>query len=364
MHMDIFNDDAFSAVTMTLALEDYDFQPGLLGSLNLFDDVPIATTDFSVERRGNTIGIIPTSERGAPLAEGKRDRRNLRKFETSRIAKGHTMQASEIQNMRAFGEQSELETMIGYVGRYERRLIADVELTWENMMLGAVSGAVLDEDGTVIHDWFEEWRIDRPAAISFDLDLPATDVEVDKCRQIIRGMQSKSKGRWLPQTRVVGLAGNKFFDMLTKHKSVREVYLNTAQAQNLNRAFGVATQSALQAGSYAVFDFGGILFINYRGTDDYDEAAVKAGTARGTQVVGVPNGRCKFFPLNAPGMFQKAFAPGESFDFVNTIGRPLYAMTIRDKDRNFWVRPEVYSYPIFVATMPELLLEAKATADD
>lgn len=360
MHMDIFNDDAFSAVTMTEALEDHEFKPHLIGSLNLFEDVPIATTAVSVERRGNTLSIIPTSERGEPLPEGKRDRRNLRKFETTRIAKGHTIQASEIQNIRAFGQESELETMVQYVGRYEMRLLGDVELTWENMMLGAVQGKVLDADGSVIIDWFDEWNIAQPAEIDFDLDTAGTNVE-QKCREVLRTMQDKAQGAWVPGSRAVGLAGDSFFDKLTGHAKVREVYLNTQQAAVLNRAFGAATQTALSAGSYAVFDFGGILFINYRGADAFDKAAAE-GAKSGKAALGINSKRCKFFPMNAPGVFQQAFAPGESWEWANTLGRPLYSMLIRDTKRNFWVRPEVYSYPLYICTRPEMLLRAKESA--
>lgn len=354
MHMDIFNDDAFSAVTMTQALEDYEYKPNLIGSLNLFEDVPIATTGVSVERRGNTLSIIKTSNRGEDIEEGVRDRRNLRTFESVRIAKGHTIQASEIQNLRAFGEEDELETMISYVGRYETRLVGDVELTWENMMLGAVQGVVLDADGSVIIDWYDEWGIAVPDEIDFKLDTAGTDVE-KICRSVLRTMQNKAAGAWTLGTRVIGLAGDSFFDKLTGHKSVRETYLNTAQAQALNRAFGVATQMALQAGAYAVFDFGGITFINYRGVDDFDVNA-EAGTKR---ALGIKPTKCKFLPVNAPGVFQQAFAPGEAFDFVNTIGRKLYSLMLRDEKRNFWVRPEVYSYPLFICTRPEMLLTGK-----
>jgi len=100
MHMNVFNHNAFSTVTMTEAMEDYDFKPDLIGSLGLFEDVPISTTHISVERRGNELRIIKTSPRGAPLEEAGRDQRNIRLFETSRIAKGDTISASEIQNMR------------------------------------------------------------------------------------------------------------------------------------------------------------------------------------------------------------------------------------------------------------------------
>ncbi|SHL71656.1 Phage major capsid protein E [Paracoccus solventivorans] len=238
MHMDIFNDDAFSAVTMTEALEDYEFKPDLLGSLGLFEDIPTATTSVSIERRGNTLSIIPTSLRGTPPWEGERDRRNLRSFETTRIAKGHTLQASEIQNLRAFGEESELEQMIAYMGRYARNLVSDVELTWENMMLGAVQGVVYDADGSVIYDWFDEWGIAKPAAISMDLDDPAIVVEI-KARAVLRTLIQKSAGNWNADSYGMALCGDEFFDSLTGHKSVRETFLNTADAQLLNRAFGV-----------------------------------------------------------------------------------------------------------------------------
>lgn len=359
MHMNIFDDDAFSAVSMTTALEDVDFKPDLIGSMNLFEDIPIATTDVSVERRGNTFSLIPTTPRGGPPVEGRVDGRNLRKYSTVRIAKGHTMYASEIEGIRPFGQETGLETMIGYVGRYSQRLVTDVEATWENMMLGAVQGVVLDADGSVIIDWFAEWGITKPAEINFALDTASTDVE-QICRDITRRMVKASKGAMRAGSRVVGLAGDAFFDKLTKHKTIRETYLNTQQAQSLNRAFGVATQSALQSGSYATFEHGGILFINYRGTDDFDDAAAEAGNATGTEMLGIPRNKCKFFPMASTGIFQKAFAHGESWEYVNTVGRPLYQLMLRDRDRDFWVRPEVYSYPLYICTRPELLLTARA----
>lgn len=356
MHMDIFDDDAFSAVSMTSALEDYEFKPGLIGSLNLFEDVPTSTTAISVERRaGNVLSIIQTSLRGAPLEEGASDKgRNLRSFETTRIAKGKTLNASEIQNVRAFGSETELETMVSYVARYENRLIGDAELTWENMMFGAVQGKVLDADSSILVDWFSEWGIPEPAEISFDLDDPAIDVE-QKCREIVRASMRASQGAWRANTFVLGLAGDSFFDKLTKHKSIRETYLNTAQATLLNRKFGVADTAVFREGAFAAFECGGIVFVNYRGVDSFN-----AGAAPGSKdALGIAPIKCRFFPVGAPGVFQQAFAPAESFDYANTIGRKLYAMLIRDEKRNFWVRPEVYSYPLFICTRPEMLLRAK-----
>jgi len=355
MHMNTFNHDAFSTVMMTEVMEDYDFKPDLVGSLGLFEEVPISTTSVSVERRGNNLSIIKASPRGAPLDEGGRDERKIYLFDTVRIAKGDTIHAAEIQNMRAFGRESELETAIGFISRRQDRLIREIELTWENMMLGAVQGAVLDADGSVIVDWFAEWEITPPANINFKLNVEDTNIE-GICRGIIRDMQVKSKGAFRAGSHVIALCGDEFFDGLTHHKSVRETYLNTINAQNLNQAFGVATQSALQTGSFANFAYGGITFINYRGVDNYDEKAAK-GTQR---AIGIKPKEAQFLPVNTEGVFQKAFAPLESFDFANTLGRPLYSMLIRDEERNFWIRPEVYSYPLFICTRPELLMKGIA----
>lgn len=359
MHMDIFNDDAFSAVTMTTAMEDYEFKPNFIGSLNLFDDIPTTTAMVSIERRGNTLAIIPTTPRGAPLPEGKLDGRTVRGFEAPRIAKGHTLQASAIEGIRSFNTEADLETMIEFVGRYERKLVGDVELTWENMMLGAVMGKVLDADGTVIVDWFAEWGISQPAEIDFALDTDTTDIE-EKCREVIEVMKRNSKGAWNISTYVIGLAGKSFFNKLTKHKTIRETYLSTQQAQMLNRAMGVAAGSPFRSGTIATFEHGGITFVRYQEADNFnftDDEATK--NEKGKDGMGVQSKRCKFFPVDAPGVFQVAWAPGETFDFVNTLGRPLYSMMIRDRDRNAWVRPEVYSYPLYICTRPEMLLRAK-----
>jgi hypothetical protein len=44
-----------------------------------------------------------------------------------------------------------------------------------------------------------------------------------------------------------------------------------------------------------MLNYGGITFVNYRGTDD--------GTT-----VGVDTNKCKFFPANAPGVFECAYS--------------------------------------------------------
>ncbi|WP_375689914.1 major capsid protein, partial [Bartonella sp. AP57NXGY] len=261
--------DAFSSITMMKAIENYEFQPGLVSSLNLFEEVETSTTVVGIERRDNTFSLIQTSERGAPLTEGDREGRNLRFFKTTRIAKSDTVKSEEIQNRREFGTEDQLETAMKYIARKQKKLISEIELTWENMQLGAVQGVVLDADGSVIVDWYKEWEIAPPKPIDFKLNNETTNV-ADHVDQVIMRMIEASKGAFSDRSRIIGLCGNEFFSKLKNHKTIRETYLNTALAQTLNSAGGVATPSSIGSGSFGSFDFAGVTFINYRSIHNYN----------------------------------------------------------------------------------------------
>lgn len=339
-HMDVFNDNAFSMAELTARVDKEDHLPQLLGSMGLFEPVPIRTTVATIEQRDTTLSLIQTSPRGAPLEEQTDNKRKLLYVETPRIAKGDTLYASEIQSIRAFGSETELMQAAREIGRRNMRLRRDAELTWENMRLGAVKGIVLDADGSALVNWFTIMNVSQDSEIDFDLDnaSPASGAVRRKCAQVVRQMTVGGKGAMLATTRVVGLAGDNFFDDLTAHSEVRQTFLNTQEAMRLREGY-----------AWTTFTYGGIQWINYRGTDD--------GTT-----VGVGTDKAIFFPLGAaPETFQHIKAPAETFDFVNTPGQDFYAMLVRDLQRNMWVRPEVYSYPLFVCTRPKMLQRAKRT---
>lgn len=349
--MDIFNQDAFRAGEMIGTVEKLPYAPGLLRAMGIFTPKPVRTEFVALESRDGGLAIIPTTPRGAPLPQAVRNRRKLRRFDTVRIAKADSIRAAEIQGIRAFGSTTELQQVQEIVVERQLGLRSDMELTQEMHRLGAIQGKVLDADGTIIYDWFEEWGIEEPDAIEFKLDTASTDVE-QVCRAVLRKMRRASKGLWRFGSYAAALCGDAFFDKLTGHKSVRETYLNQAEASSLRQAFGAAATNL--TGAFAVFQYGGILFINYRGTDDFDDEA-PAGTLN---AIGIKSNEAKFFPVNAPGVFVEARSPGESFDMVNQPGRELYPMLIRDEKRNQYVDVELYSYPLFMCVRPEMLMKA------
>lgn len=332
--MDIFNNDAFSTFELTEALDKVPFKPQWLGQMNIFDPRPVRTETIAVEKREKVLNIVQTTPRGAPLPQATKRNRDIRDFRTSRVAEGDRINASEVQNIRAFGSESELEQVQEEVMRRAIDVRDNIEVTHEHMRLGAVMGVVIDADGSIIYDWFDEWGISQPSEINFELNKDGTDVR-GKCAQVVRAMSRASKGAFTPQTSVVSLASDGFYDKLVSHPHVRETFLNWSAAADLR-----------EGSAFSEFTFGGIRWVNYRGMDDGD--------------LSVPEGRARFFPVGARGVFQWGMSPGESFDWVNTPGRPIYSMLVPDRDRNMYVDIEDYSYPLYLCSRPEVLLRAKA----
>lgn len=333
--IDIFNDNAFTLLEMAAALEDVPFQPQQLGSMGIFTQSSVRTEFVSIERRENTLNLVQTTLRGEPLPQLSTNGRNIRAFKAPRLAKGDRLNASEIAGIRAFGTDSELMQVQTEVLDRQIRLRRDLDLTQENMRLGAVQGIVLDADGTELFNWFTEWGIAQPAEQTFDFTTLIDGKLREKCNQIIRAMMRAAKGAWNGSARVGAICGDEFYDNLIRAKEVRDTYLGWQAAADLRRA-----------SVWEAFPFGNIDWMNYRGTDD------------GSKVAVAPT-KCKFFPIGAPDAFMKVLTPGEFFDTINQPGRDYYPLTIPDEKRNAFVDLELYSYPLYVATRPAMLLRGK-----
>lgn len=337
LSMDAFNNRAFSMVSLTAAVDKVDYVPNLLGSLNIFEPEPVYTRTVAVERKAQGLALIPTSPLGAPPRETNRDGRTIQDLRTTRLVDSFTMYAYEIEGIRAFGTESEFESLQTEYANRMAKVRGNMELTHEFHRLGALQGKLLDADGvTVIYDYFAQFGIAEPAAVSFELDV-ATTVVRDVCQQIIRGMARSSGGAFTPATQVHAIAGDDFYDALIRHPSVVETYKNWQAAEALR-----------ERTAFESFYFGGITFHNYRGTDD-------------NSTVAVPTNQAKFFPVGAKDVFKKAMAPAEFGPYVNTRGQDTYAINIVDKDRQAWTKGELYSYPLYLCTLPEVLRKATLT---
>ena len=340
--LNVFRQDAFSALELTGFIDRVPFRPTGIGDLGLFDDLPIRTTALAIEDRNQQLVIIPTSARGAPPTERITEKRKMRFFEVPRLAHGDSVYASELQNIREFGQQSVLMQVQTEVARRlagPTGLTSNMEYTWELHRLGAVQGLLLDSDGSVLFNWFNEFGVTQPAEIPFNLSANTPKDGVLRAlinKQVVRPMARAAQGAFTATTRIIAICGDDFWDALITHNDVLKTYYNWEAAKELRK--GTAFEG---------MEFGGVTWINYRGSND-------------TTTVAIAPDKVKFFPQGAPGIFQRALSPGESVDWVNTPGKPIYVIPIFDRDRGFWWRAETYSYPLHICTRPEVLFSGRA----
>lgn len=335
---DIFNQNAWGVVDFHEQLVDkIDFKPQLLGSLGIFEPVNSRSRTIAIAAKGGTMSLIPTSLVGEAPVELVPEGANVRTFQTVRLAKGSTVYAAELAGVTALPFETQTRDVTAEIAARTADIKDDLELTWEHMRFGAIQGKVLDADGNELIDWYDFWGVNAPSEVNFALSTETTDVR-KKCRDLKRAAIKAAKGAWAPGTSIVGLCGDNFFDLLVNHKQIKETKLGYEGAKALENIEG-----------YSSIEIEGITFINFRGTDDGSTIAIGSDNVR-------------FFPRGMRGLFKAAFSPANEFKpYLNQMARDHYGLLLSDKSgRDAWDRIEVYSYPMFVCTRPELLMKGKA----
>jgi hypothetical protein len=342
--MDVFNQAPFRQITMTEPIEHLPYTPQMLGSMGIFRERGIRTTQVAVEDRSGILALVPVSPRGAPPDTLNITKRHIRSFSTLRLAKYDRIMADEVQDVIGFGtmDGQALKSLMTEIAERQAMIRNDIELTHEHMRLGAVQGILVDADGTtVLANWFDEFGVSQPAEIGFDLTAASPDPGIlrQRAHDLMRAMVRASTGSITPNSRIVGLCGDTFYDQLLRHAEVRE------QALAIEALGRRLSDNAV----WQTFTYGGIDFINYRGTDD-------------NSLVAIPDAECKFFPMGTD-IFEVVWGPGESESTVNRPGQPVFARIEPEQARDpRWTDIELYSYPLFICKKPAVLFTARAGA--
>lgn len=340
--MDVFKADAFSMMELSSTVENMDYNPQMLGSMNLFAPVPVRQKTVYIDQKDDTLNLIGFSARGTAPDQNSRYTRKTLNLEIPRLAIQDTVWAHEVSGLREFGTESELMTVQREVADRLAKMRQKVEYTEEYLRLAAIQGLALDPaDGSTYYNYYTEFGVTQDTATSFELDVDTTDVAAI-CRDIIRSIQRSAKGAWvMGQSRVHALVGDDFFDALISHPNVEKFWINWQAAAELR---GVDP--------FAQFEFGGIVFHNYRGSDDNSEIAIAVDEA-------------KFFIVGGDGIFVKAMAPADEYmPFVNTPGQSVYA--VQELDSQFPATPRfakyhVHAYPLYYCQKPNTLRRGTLT---
>lgn len=328
--LDVFNSNAFGMFEMTQAINRLPYVPGWLGALGLFQTKNLRTTKIALERKGGIISLLKTTQRGAPAQWRDKNVRTLRSFDALHISYDSELLADAIQNVRAFGTESELEQLASVVNEMLGSMRQDHEVTHEWHRMGAIKGLVLDADGSTLLNLFTEFGVAEPTQ-NFVFTVATTDIKaaiVAARRQIELALN----GTPLPE--VYCLCSDGFWDALVSHATVK-----TAHDRWLDGQYYRTDQRAQNGG---MFEFCNVKFWNYRGT---------VGTTPF-----IPANTARFFPVGIPGMFTQNFAPGTMASAVNTPGQPVYA--IQEKlSFDMGVKIHTESSPLMLCNRPEVLVK-------
>ncbi len=334
--LDIFSNDAFSVVSLTDAINKMPFIPGKVGQLGIFQESGVSTTSIMIEEREGSLALIPTSHRGGPAAQNKHEKRKARSLIVPHIALEDSIMADEVQDVRAFGSESSLQSVQAVVNNRLSEMTAKHDATLEHLRIGAIKGQILDADGTsVLYDLFTEFGVTAYDEIDFDLDAASPEAGAIKklCHSIKRKIEDALGAA--PYVSIHAFCSASFFDALVTHEEVttaydryqESIFLRTGQARGQ-------------------FDYGGVVFEEYR------------GSVGGIDFV--PDGKAYFFPVGTPGLFRQYNAPADFVETVNTVGLPRYAKQAIDDEFGRWVKLHTQSNPLPICTRPKVLIKGKA----
>ncbi|MCP2080748.1 UNVERIFIED_ORG: hypothetical protein J2W74_001934 [Methylorubrum zatmanii] len=298
--LDIFNQDAFSASSLTGTVTMVQNNYGRINDLELFRPEPIATTTVTVIIEDGVLNLLPTRPRGGPASLGTRGKQRPKGFVVPHIPHEDSVLATDVQNMLALTPQGSagLETVLGFVNRKLITMRRKHAITLENLRMGALKGVVRDYDGSPIVNYFTEFGVTEKV-IDFALGTASTDV-LGKCQDVTAHMEDNLLGETM--TGVHALCSPEFFRKLTAHAKVQEAFKYYQSGPQILR-------EDVRRG----FAFGGITFEEYRGSASYLQ---EDGTRTAPERF-IPANEVRFFPLGTSDTFVNYWSPPDFWSAVN-----------------------------------------------
>lgn len=320
----------FSLETLTAAINEMPHKPTQLGDSGLFEYDGVATLTVEIEKDGYTLDIVSTAARGAPGASMGRAHRDLRTFRIPHIPMNDQVMADEVQGVRQFGTTDQPEPLEARINQVLAIGKGKLDYTLEYHRVGALKGIVYDKDGSVLYNFFDEFGVAQQTH-DFNLDNGDTDVR-EECDIALEKISDHLGG--VMMTGAVAWCGKTFFRDVVGHPSVKQTYLNQAQAAELRTQLPDSV------------DIGGIIFRRYR------------GNLGGTAMIG--DNDCHIVPTGVSGLLIGRFAPAPYNETVNTVGLPFYAKAIEKRNGTGWDL-EMQTNPLHVCTRPRAIIKGVRT---
>ena len=328
--LDIFKDDAFSLQSLTKAINEQPYVPGRIGALGLFSEEGVNTTSVSVEKLGESLSLVAAGERGGVAPNVKGDKRTMVNFNTIHLPQRAKILADEIQGVRAFGSESELETIESVVAKRLGKMRRQLDATIEYQRIGAIKGQILDADGsTVLENLFTKFGLSQQTkAMVFATSTTKIRTKVLEAKRLMEDALGNAM-----YTGARAFCSPAFFDALTTHDMVEKFFINWQSNEVMRQD--------VRAG----FLFAGVMWEEY------------SGAVGGVDFIG--SGDAYLVPEGVPDLFVTNYGPADYTEAANTIGLPYYAKQ-EALPMGKGIDLEAQSNPISICTRPRAIIKLTA----
>ena len=322
--LDIFNRREFSLVSLTSSINLQPQTPGRLA--RHFTKKGIRTTVAAIEEKNNRLSIIQSAARGSQPNLTTKPKRVLRSFTIPHLPHDDQVLAADVQDLRAFGSEDALMGINQLIDEKSENLAADHEATWEWHRAGAIQGIVFDADLSIIHNYFEEFRIPE---VVITIDSSQANSFRKGATAITRALDD-ALGATM-HGKIYAYCGDQFWD----------AFINDPQVTG---PFDRWEHSTFETDDPRMsFKLWGIHWEEYR---------YKLGSR-----YFIPRDVCRIV-VEGRNMFEHLSAPADIMKAVNTIGKPMYMMQDRmpmDKGINLHSQ----SNPLMLPRRPRSLIKVQ-----
>lgn len=329
--MDIYT-DFFNRTELVRVLALQPYTPGLLGSLGMFQSVPISSTIFAVEEQPKNGGRVLTAmPRGAPRQTMGQDKKKLHTFPvTDQYGDQGAVWADEVLNARGAGTSGAKEVIEQRRSEQMARMRLTVDKTHEYLRMAKLLSPASTEFGAAASG----------AVIAVQTDATKTRKEIfDK---IIVPIESALDGS--SYSSIVVLCSDGYWSDLMDNKQIRDTYINWEAAATLRGGMQGANGQVA-----APFPWGDVTWMRYRGTSDCK----------------IPDNEARAFPVGVPDLAWQAFAPNTTVESVGTgaLGQPYYvgSKPITDSQGTLGWEMSIQSHVRMVVGRPAAILPITKT---
>lgn len=322
--------EIFTVTELSAAITNLPLRVGNPNDVNLFRTVPGTSKAFSAEFYEESSILVPTTAWGGVAPKNSSGKRTAKSWTIPHMPLEDVVLASDVIGVRAFGS-TELETVGQKVLDKLQQMKNKIDATLAYRRCKAKQGIILDADGQTILDYNLEFGVTQQV-VDFDLGTATTSVSA-KCQDVV-DMIEDGLGQELYDSIEVEV-DRAFYDALTAHKSVKELFLGWS-----------AAQAKLGEGNKSGFSFGGLTFIVNR---------QKVGN---TPLIETKSGHA--YPLGTQDVFLTGLAPADFNETVNTLALPYYAkQEPRKFDRGMDLHVQSNQLPM--CTKPKALVKVTSS---